>query len=67
MKTFKEWWEKFKPQIDPDTYNGDEDQIRKAVARCTWRTALEEILKRFEISHSESGIIDWIKDELKDG
>lgn len=41
MKTFEEWWEKFEPQIDPDTYHGEVDELRRAIGRCTWKAALE--------------------------
>jgi len=44
MKEFEKWWLKFEPQIDPDTYNGNEKEIRKAVARCTYRAALGWVL-----------------------
>ena len=41
MKSFETWWSKFEPQIDPSTYNGNENEVRKAIGRCTWGAALD--------------------------
>ena len=68
MKAFEEWWKKIKPQIDLNTYDGNEDEIRKAIARCNWRAALEWV--KTLGSKVEKGIFieiaELINEELKD-
>jgi len=59
MKAFKKWFNEY---FRPICFNQqDKDRIY-----FTWQAALKEVLKRFEISHSKSCIIDWIKKELKE-
>jgi len=63
MSEFKKWWLKFEPQIDPDTYNGDEKEIRKAIARCAHRATLKWVQKKRRF-YSPSNFDDEIKREL---
>jgi len=59
MQAFDKWWAVFEPQIDPDTYNGDEKEIRKAIARCTHRNTLRWVLsKRFKVVNFGCGTSD---------
>jgi len=73
MKAFEKWWAAFEPQIDPDTYNGDEKEIRKAIARCTHRNTLRWLLsKHFKVKNFGCGTsrdyicVDDIRKELED-
>lgn len=68
MSWFTEWWEKFKPQIDPDTYNGDEDKIREAIARCTYKAALEKAVDNLEqyVEEWDLSDLDEIKEQINE-
>lgn len=44
MTEFERWWKKIETQIPLDTYSGCvDDDMMKAIARCTWKCALEFI------------------------
>jgi len=69
MLIFERWWASFERQIDPDTYGGDEKKIRKAVARCAYREALEWVQSMFDTNVDNRmpafNVEDEIKAELK--
>lgn len=65
MKQFEKWWSRFEPQIDPDTYDGNETEIRKAIGRCAHRAALKWIKDAGVITDGElAGRL--IKEELNE-
>lgn len=65
LKRFEERWKHFEPQIDLETYAGDENKIRKAVGRCTWRNAFAYILEIIAVGDDIKEIEDKIRDELR--
>ena len=69
MIMFERWWLIFERQVHPEIYANDEEEDRKAVARCAYRQALDFVMTMFHTNMTNKippfDVYEEIKAELK--
>ena len=65
MIMFERWWAVFERQIDRDTYAGNESHVRRAVARCAHREALEWVRAMFNANMENKMPVFNVEEEIK--